>query len=491
MGALPAIMNTAYLQVFFGGSIFDHIPLDGDALTYWTQLRSMKLVGFNFGYYGYEQTTARHLSFGFHGLWYPLFLYALSMFQTWQFYSIPLFLTGFLCFSVCLYVLLVNPGWKQCLAIAFFLATFFPIVFSTTQSLQDCAHYGFSIILAGLFIRYIQCVRDGRALVKIKTALLLFIAFISLCRVSWAIAAIPLMLIDIFTERGFTRRVGIAACYIAAMAAVYHFSYSFFNAPNPYNDDVGALLDFLLLKDFGWLTRLHRNITNLLAAPVSSYHYSSFAFRYQCLVVFTFCMASFFVNRDVFCNKGEYYTYFVVMFMMSVGAIAMLCVVHVTHFVLMFRHLSLYVIFTFFFCILKMPPRWVAAMLVLGSLALPFQMSMYNWYVDLSMDPLGYKRAAAVEDGEYLKKYISYAVNAKSKWCNTIIALNYDIAPSLPPGIGINTIRDIGAIDKVYSRYVYLPFGSFSSEVSRLGLIEVGRTRDGGVYMNPAVQCGP
>jgi len=493
IGALPIAIRMLYLFYFFGGSIVGHMPFDGDSAVYWTQINSMKHVGLNFGYYGYEQTTAKFLSFGFHGLWYPAVMYALSLFQAWKYYSIPFIQTGALSLGLFLYVWQIRPTWQKSTAIALFLCTFYPVLFSTTQSIQDCLHYAFAVVLALLYYKYVFGLDNTKGYLERKVVLIAFIFGISLCRISWIISIFPIIMFDAITLKGGARKYAGIVGLLIGVAVVYYCSYKLFNAPYPYDND-NALVSFtafLTLKDISWLNRVTDNVANLFEGPATSDHLSSFAFRYQCLVIFLFCQALLIINKDSSKSNRVFFMSMAILLMMSIGVVTMMSLVHTTYFIIMFRHLSSAVIFVFLFTVPRIHTRQLFVMLLLAALALPFQMSMYNCMVDFSMDSFGYKHAKTQSARQQLDSCVIYDSDSKSKWCNTMVTLNYDIALSLPPGIGLNTVKDIHHVDSIRAKYVFLPQGLFQADISRLGLVLAGQTVIGDVYFNPKSSCQP
>lgn len=71
---LPALLVISILHFRYGTNIYEHVPVWNDEVGYWHQAATFAAVGFQGGYYSYNENTARATwtRFGVHGPWYPM-----------------------------------------------------------------------------------------------------------------------------------------------------------------------------------------------------------------------------------------------------------------------------------------------------------------------------------------------------------------------------------------------------------------------------------
>ena len=230
---IPLVMTVLLLQVVFDVTITDYVPHHSDDMVYWHGIMSYKEVGFESGYYVYEErpSAAAFSPFGTHGPAYFAFMGTLARILGWQPYSMLIFNQVVVVAALIFYLYMVRPGWIQILLIGAVLLTYWPMLVYISMGMQESLHQAIAIVVAALFY-YQFSQKEGvswryRVLV---TALLM--AFASL-RLTWSLFLIPLLFFDVkpLSTRQMILRGGIALGLIGTAFLMF----SYWSAPYPYS----------------------------------------------------------------------------------------------------------------------------------------------------------------------------------------------------------------------------------------------------------------
>jgi hypothetical protein len=267
----PALMCLA-IMVLQGVSLAEYAPGTNDEVGYYLQTNAFVHKGLNGGYFTISEkpAPARFSHFGVHGPLFPILYGLVGKAIGWQLYSGPLFNVGFLTLSLAIFCLVVKPTTFQALFGAIFLATYWPLYLSLISNWQDPIHFSAAVLYASAFVSLLS----QRPLVQTKVfraAFWLLLIYSSLMRISWAMMALPYLLLDRpMSSWKDVRRLAIGVAVVLALLYTFRWLCA------PYlGDDTAFLMNKIIALEtapIGYLLgHAWHNVRCLLLGEIVNY----------------------------------------------------------------------------------------------------------------------------------------------------------------------------------------------------------------------------
>lgn len=250
----PLLVGLFLLGARHNATLFDLVPAWSDDIMYWHQSQTFATVGFESGYYAWDENPAPLGNYYAWGLWIPALYGVVMRLFGITLYSIPLINYALLMIAGMAWVAVTRPTRTQSLVGALVLATFTPLVLYSASSMAATLHNATGIALAAGFYALIQHPRHRNTLVIV--GVLLFIA-VNL-RITWGVLCVPYALIVVprHTWRGWVLGGALGVLLMGIMAGIGRLTI----APYPLFfqrvDSVGELVPLLLAKALENLRRL-------------------------------------------------------------------------------------------------------------------------------------------------------------------------------------------------------------------------------------------
>jgi hypothetical protein len=276
---IPALINTALAVHFFTTPARDSLPFYNDEIAYWNQVATFREAGFGGGYITANERPSRVAwsRFGPHGPTFPVIYGSIARVSGWRPSSavdINLFLV-----SVAAFVWLVSTR-PPLLPAAFLLATFWPLAFALTTTMQEPLQYALVLLMAAAIARMVHA--SSASAIRPHAAFAAVITIASLLRPSWALLLVP-CLAD--RARSPLKRWAARAAGFGLSLAAYVLFFVVLGAPYPGGpgarlSDVignpGAAIDSSTTRATGNIMRF---ISTRDAAPLEVF------FRYEAIVL--------------------------------------------------------------------------------------------------------------------------------------------------------------------------------------------------------------
>jgi hypothetical protein len=228
----PVFIGLTLLRRWLGQSVDNYLPVQSDELSLWLQIASFSQVGFDNGYYTYQEHTPP-MATGY-GPWGPALpvLYGSVLALT------GLSMTAVVWLNAIVFVLLVagalsvaRTDLRQTLLVGAVLATSGPVLVYVPTGMQETIHHALAVVLAVGFHRLARVEPAAR----LRTAIWLCgaITFAALLRPTWSLLLFAAALLAMRGERRPGRLVATIATSTAGAAALFMLFPSW-AAPVPY-----------------------------------------------------------------------------------------------------------------------------------------------------------------------------------------------------------------------------------------------------------------
>jgi hypothetical protein len=236
VAASPVIVAAVLCRALAGGSLSQAIPYANDEIAYWNQVAAFAAAGFRGGFTIVDERPARATfsHFGPHGPAFPLLYGIPARIVGWDYASAPLF--GAVAFAAAAGSFMLMSPARPLLA-AVVLVSFWPLVLSMPNTMQESLHFAFACLFAAVVVRLLSVDEPPRRLLAV-TACLIVVA--SLVRPVWALVAVPLGWL-LWRRKS---RVAALTAGAAAGAAVVALYVAFTTLGSPYPDATAFLADF-------------------------------------------------------------------------------------------------------------------------------------------------------------------------------------------------------------------------------------------------------
>jgi hypothetical protein len=231
----PAVVSLVLLHHWLGHSPRAYLPIQSDEVSYWHQIASFAKVGFDNGYYTYQEYTPPALSA--YGAWGPVFpaLFGLLVAVLGVSYPVIVWL-NLATFTGLAFVALrlARADRARVFLVGAVLVTYTPLLLYLPSGMQEPLHLGLAALLAVAFHRLLV----AEAGVRRRPAVVAFalVVLASLLRPTWALLLVPAALLAArgrgwktvpgALAGGFAGAVGLAALFpLWAAPAPYGYTY--------------------------------------------------------------------------------------------------------------------------------------------------------------------------------------------------------------------------------------------------------------------------
>lgn len=217
----PLAFNLVISGVFFGTTLADFTIETSDEVKYWLEAAAFKTAGFNGGQFGTDHEVARaeFVHFSSRGPFYAVLQGSIGKLIGWQSYTPVLTNLFFILAALVAYLRILKPDKNQLLLTWLVLALFTPLYIYIPSAMQQGLHQAFGIVIAALFIRWVQSDHNGGR--RFAAWLVVLIFFAALFRYSWIMLYLPVFMIAIrkFDPRKRVLLLGAIAVFSAAALA--------------------------------------------------------------------------------------------------------------------------------------------------------------------------------------------------------------------------------------------------------------------------------
>lgn len=163
MSVLPLLLCIITTMID-GHSIFDvYIPSSewNDELFYFKQVESILEFGYPYGFFGFNESFARILSFA---AWSPVLVLPWLLWGSifgWNLMS-PIYANiAFMMIAMFVFVWIVKPTWKQIVMLVMLYTTFTPFTRYMMSAMPECICFGMLIIFLACTIGYVEEEKKG------------------------------------------------------------------------------------------------------------------------------------------------------------------------------------------------------------------------------------------------------------------------------------------------------------------------------------------
>lgn len=243
----PLLVTLLLVRVGLRASLFDFVPATDDEMYYWHQVYTFSAVGFEGGYYTYEEHPAAWPTshYGAHGPVYPLLYGTLGRLVGWERYTVVFFNLGAVSLAVLAFLALARPRPVQLAWLGLLLATFWPLYWEIVSQMQEALHLSIALVLAGVFYRLLR--RPGPRPVWVTLSFVAALVLASLLRPFWILLLLPYLLLTARRPGWPSWLASAAASGAAALGVLGVVTY--FSAPYP--NFIRQLLDTALVSPLG------------------------------------------------------------------------------------------------------------------------------------------------------------------------------------------------------------------------------------------------
>jgi hypothetical protein len=496
--ALPAIVTCALVAVLFHKTLLDYFPDASDELAYYHQIATFARVGFNGGYYSFEEApaplSASH--FGVHGPAFAVLYGMPARVVGWAYSSGPLFNLVALALATAIFIVVTRPTAGQIAVIGIVIATSWWVILMLSSTMQETLNQAFMIVVAAFAVRLLRT--DVERPAPTVVAALSVLAVASVLRPTNWLVAPPVVLI------GLRRRPGLAA--LAALAATlgipaFWVLWRYLSAPIPNLalepsalGSIGAVFGSLLesLRNNRELFELDR----LMASPFRQYvlfEAAGLAALSGVLAVTAAAramatrrtdtssgdlVARVPLNADVFnlVTLGTALLAFLGFYFDSQASIS--------------RVTAPFVLLSMLVLVMTRYRLWVVGAVVAANILVA--PSFVEQYREWRSAMFGLDDREAIDNlRQQMQALIPYQPG-KDPWCNTLLTMVYPPAIiTVPAGIGLSmATRRTPSAEPVKSRYLLLSDNGLELYGGATGLRHLAKTVLGDLYLNPAAPCG-
>ncbi len=230
--SLPALMTLVLLQIYFGETPAAYAPYYSDEIYYWHEALDFSAVGFQGGYYTFEEKPAKtsFSRFDAHGPVFPMFYGALGQVFGWGpatgLYGNLFFFTA----ALAGFLALVRPDSATLRRATLVVALAWPLHLYMPSMMQESLHLGGAVLLAGVFYLLLERRDSCSPGFFIGSCLLLF--FLSVLRTTWAFLWAPFFLASL------RRPTAARLAWVGALSLPWMFAFFwlvlYWGAPFPY-----------------------------------------------------------------------------------------------------------------------------------------------------------------------------------------------------------------------------------------------------------------
>ena len=487
---LPALLTVALLRARLDSAPTDFIPTWSDEAIYWHEILTFKAVGFEGGYYTFEElpATADFTHFDAHGPVYPLLLGLMARVTGWQYDTSVLYNLAFLSAALALFVAFSRFTARQLVWLNVTVLTFWPMYLFIPTAMQESLHQSAAVFIALLFLIRLQ--RGEQTPRWIDAAFILFVTSLSLIRLTWSFLLIPYALIAApprwrwIALAGAIGLIGGSILFFRLTGAPYPANFlSFFSRQMAINPSLGHI--WYLLSSFF--------LEN--TARISKGDILTIFERIQVLTLSFWTLMVLVARRTNLRKRLPRPQMSLVEAGLHLFNIGSLLAVNLTIYVITdwidYRIFAPHLLVSLLLLIGFNRLRLAGVLIALNALmALPFLQN----YHDLNQRSFTVDTAQLQEFQVAISPYIRYDAAQDNSWCNTVYAPRLDLGlVALPPGIGFSIARSLAVTSAPFqSLYVLLDetyYADLSARFGSLSLEPLTETVYGTLYLNRDADC--
>lgn len=480
--ALPFLIGFGLMQARHEQTLWDTSLFWVDEVHYWHQAKSFRAVGFDNGYYSYDEVPAP-MAWTRYYAWGPAIpvLYgALSLISGLELHTLPILNLFLLSVALLAFVALARPSLGVLLLAGVTLATFSPFLIYLPTSLLPVLELGLAVILA------VVCWRVITGSLSLPVALMAIIGF-SLVRPLWATLALPLLWLALPRRRWLAVVLG-AGILIAMWLIFYALSAPY---PSPFRkafavfgQDVGAGIE-------AFAQHALRNLSQLGEGSLVEVHMRQHV-ALTLIVTLMISVWAFVRRKQAFPRTA--YTVSACILLLTAFAVAVSVGLYDVR---DWRDYRVFAPITLFsaWLILQTPYRWFTLVLVASMVyALPETLKVYDIWTEYHVDDE--REALYAMWQETLTPVLAYEAGAKSGWCNTLTHSESFLfgVPTLlmavDEGIGLSSFDPNAPPETFKARWLLFDEDWLANNAERVADLEERLvTPYGRLYLNPNASC--
>ena len=442
---LPVLTTTLLVYFCFHVSITDFHVGWIDEVIYRQEILTFKDVGFNGGYFSSDEQIAKSSfsHFGNHGPIFALIYGFISRVFGWSEYSVVIINTLLLCLSITLFLYWTKPDRNRSILLLAILGLYFPIILYQPSSMQESLNQAIGILIAGFLVMGVGNRRIS-AIQKVSIILVLIIA--SLMRITWIVAAFPI--IYFMRRKKSLRWFCISILLCIAFSATMLLFYNFFVSPFTEGFLYIMLHQPTIIEMIKVLwARILQNTSSLIRLKNENQELATL-FHYQYIVLI---VTFFFVFKK---DKASAITNLFLLIIPLMVNIAFYVIGYWGD----YRTLSPFMLIAAISLVFIMDQsklnKGVLALFIISNVI--FLPSLFKTFKTIHVDHFHSNPpnefTAALAGVEY--------ENEVSPWCNSLLTNHgsYEEFQNLAPGIGINYLLSTDSIDfQPRSHYLLVP----------------------------------
>jgi hypothetical protein len=480
--ALPFLIGFGLMQARHEQTLWDTSLFWVDEVHYWHQAKSFRAVGFDNGYYTYNEVPAP-MAWTRYYAWgpaIPMLYGTLSLISGLSLNTLPVLNLALLSVALLAFVLLARPSLAALGLASLTLATFSSFIIYLPTSLLPILELALAVVLAVL------CYRVITHTLPLSVALVAIVGF-SFVRPLWAMLALPLLWLTLPRRRWLAVVLGVGI--LIAMWLI------FYALSAPYPSLFGKALA-LLRQDTGagvqaFSQHIQRNLSQIGEGSVVEVHMR----QHVALTIFITLMISVwaFLRRKQVSPRVAYGVSACVL-LLTTFAIAVNVGLYEVRDWRDYRIFAPIMLFSAWL-ILQTPYRWLALVLVASMVyALPETLKVYDIWTKYHVDD---EREALYDAWQKeLAPVLAYEAGAPNGWCNTLTHSESFLfgVPALliavGEGIGLSSFDPATPPEAFKARWLFFDEGWLNNHPERIAKLEERLvTPYGRLYFNPASAC--
>lgn len=478
---LPSFIMFLMITFHLNSRITNFLPnYWNDQVAYWHQIYSFSQVGFETGYYAFDEMPSPNSRFGAQGPAYPLVMGTMAHFTGWYHYSSVYYNMVFIALGVIFLCTVGQLNSWQILLVGMVVSTSWLILICMPTVAQESLHHLAAFIFAGLIGRLLTTSLP-RSLWIGGFILLLVLSFV---RFSWVLLLIPYLSLR-FQPR--TRKSWLVILAIAVAITVFVMMVvSRLSAPG--GNVILATFAALGQDPQGSISQLAATtIENVKAMfnPLSTFLGVGIGPNLQIIgLLVVFVLAWLPIQRRWRIDP----TYsFHVYNLGTIFAASLVLYLPGGY----WRVIGVHVLLSLLVLIKQGKFRIIYVMIGTNLLLISTLFTAYDrWLTNFNLDIAELER-----DGARFQQHVVYEPNPLSPWCNTVFlsADLYDryVTAFIPAGIGVSVIINRDVIDfSLESKYLLLTDEEYEWVDRNGAQTELLETfREGNLYLNLDSDC--
>ncbi|MCS6834432.1 MAG: hypothetical protein NZ750_00245 [Anaerolineae bacterium] len=497
---LPALLVVGILHFRYGTNIYEHAPVWNDEVGYWHQAATFAAVGFQGGYYSYNENVARATwtRFDVHGPWYPMLYGTLGrLLGGWELYTGVLLNLILFSASTGIFVLTVQPSILQLITLGLVLASMHPVLLYLPSTMSEGMQASITMLLAAIFWRLLRQREQAKPWQLVAYGAFLWI--VTVTRLSWGILLLPFFLLVFpFNVRG----VGLALLMTALSSASAYLAMNWVTPQQAYHSVLLTLNAFGESWSAGIAALVERFLYNAGRYFDTSKSAIDLLLTVQTILVFLMTTLAL-VASLLLRNASRRMTFWIGASSRELSFhLYNLTAILVTSFFLYiigtfgdYRVVGLHLLLTLVLLVMSdhfLSPLAFSAIFFMG---LPFFFNASDYFMHYDGVHFGdHERVQQIQ----LPPELRYDPNASSPWCNTLVidvSLYRDFLVAVPPGIGISWVLSFQDWqgETLRSRYVWMRGERAANEAfaaaRQLSLRYLDDVPGGQLYLNEASAC--